>query len=244
MLLTRELFSNQASIPGGCTRLIDDWIQPRVENTLKMHQTKTRRHPTEITCSKGKIPTNTSKLTTSTSHLPKPKLRPTHTSLRQRPKLPPQIPTRRPSRNKHRQNMLETRMRPPGITPLQQSNHSLVPRRNTTILLHRLLERSIKTKRIRLVPGLAATAHQIPQIVHSHPRANDQHPFLPERFQRFPKREVAFRGVRVEERDLHDRHVFSQRVLFGVEGDEEGREDAVVEAAGYALCFDPGGVEG
>jgi hypothetical protein len=185
----------------------------------------------------------TSQLTISTSHLAKPELRPTHTPLRQRPKLPPRIPTRRSSSNKHRQNMLETRMRSPGITPFQQSHHGFVPRLDS-ILLHGLLERRFKLERISLVTRLAATVHQIPQIMHRHTGTNDQHPFLSQRFQRFSEREVAFRRVRIEERDLHDRHLLAQWIFCRIKGHEEGREDAVVEAAGHAFCFDSGGAEG
>jgi hypothetical protein len=140
--------------------------------------------------------------------------------------------------------MLETRMRPPGITPPQQRHHSFIPRLHPTILLRRLLERRIKTKRISLVPRLAVTPHEIAQVVHRHSGADDQHAFVSEGGQGFSEGEVVFSRVRIEERDLHDRHVLSQRVLFRVEGYEEGDEDAVVEAAGYALGLDSGGLEG
>lgn len=72
--------------------------------------------------------------------------------------------------------------------------------------------------------------------MHGHAAHDDLDALLPESSDRLAQTVVLVRVIAVEETYLHDRHV--ERIRFRVEGDGEGGEDAVVEAAADGLGVD------
>lgn len=150
--------------------------------------------------------------------------------------------------------MLKGRMSLACIWSLQQLRHGLLPfsRRSR----HSILERLVKANRIRHRGRTAKSKPQIPEVMHSHPRHDDQNVLLAKTRDCLSEAVVLVWVFGVKERDLHDGNV--QWVRVWLEGcivlvsiglslwskpsrtALEADPDAVVESALHALGWDIG----
>lgn len=149
--------------------------------------------------------------------------------------------------------MLEGRMSLARIRSLHQLCHGLLPLgwRGRD----RVLESLVEANRIWHRSRTTKRKSQVAQVVHCHPRYNDQDVIFAETRDRLTESVVLVRVLGVEERDLHNRNI--QWVGFRLKGcilvsvnvpmvfqpshtALEAGPDAVVESALHTLALDPG----